>query len=68
MVERRASGVEVARLDDSAWRFLSALCAGRSIESVLGDFDEFDCASALAEHLALGRFSDFVSSARPVAE
>jgi len=55
LVERRATGVEVERLTDEAWRFLSALCAGRSIESALDDIKDFDCTTALAEHLALGR-------------
>lgn len=59
LVERRAAGVEVERLSGQAWRFLSELCAGRSIESALDDINDFDCAAALAEHFALGRFSGF---------
>jgi hypothetical protein len=68
LVERRATGVEVERLTDEAWRFLSALCAGRSIESALDDVGDLDCAAALAEHLALGRFAEFVLPAKPSAE
>ena len=62
-VERGAGGVEVIRLDISSWRFLAKLCEGESIEAALNDaqdFDSsFDCASALAGHLASGRFCRF---------
>ena len=68
LVERRATGVEVERLTDGAWRLLSALCAGRSIEAALDDINDFDCASALAEHLARGRFVDFVLPATAAPE
>ena len=68
LVERRATGVEVERLTEPAWRFLSELCAGRSIEAALDDINDFDCTAALAEHLALGRFADFVLPAQPAAE
>ncbi|QWG14244.1 DNA-binding domain-containing protein [Bradyrhizobium sediminis] len=68
LIERRATGVEVERLTDEAWRFLLALCAGRSIESALDDIKDFDCTTALAEHLALGRFAEFVLPATPAAE
>ena len=46
----------------------SALSPGRSIEAALDDIDDFDCTTALAEHLALGRFVDFVLPATPAAE
>ena len=68
LVERRATGVEVERLPVESWRFLSALCAGRSIELALDDINDFDCASALAEHLALGRFTGFVLPPRSTAD
>jgi hypothetical protein len=57
LIERRPAGVEVKCLDEAAWCFLSKLCAGLSIEAALVDSSEFDCAAALAEHLALGRFA-----------
>jgi hypothetical protein len=57
LVERRPTGVEVECLDETAWCFLSKLCAGLSIEAALVDSGEFDCSAALAEHLALGRFT-----------
>ncbi len=63
LVERRATGVEVSRLDAAAWRFAGALCDGRPL------VDVFDASareqggaeheSWLAEHLAAGRFIDF---------
>jgi hypothetical protein len=61
LVDRGGTGVEVERMAEEPWRLLSALCAGRSIEAALDDAPDFDCAEALAEHLALGRFSSFVS-------
>jgi hypothetical protein len=59
LIERRATGVEVVRLDETAWRFLSELCSGEAIEVAVERAVDFDCANALAEHLALGRFSGF---------
>lgn len=57
LVERRSTGVEVVRLDEQAWSFLAKLCTGASIETALEVACDFDCATALAEHLALGRFA-----------
>ncbi len=68
LIERRATGVEVERLTEQAWRFLSGLCAGRSIEAALDAADDFDCATALAEHLALGRFVGFALPPQSTAE
>jgi hypothetical protein len=68
LVERRATGVAVERVAVESFRFLSALCAGRSIELALDDINDFDCASALAEHLALGRFTGFVLPPRSTAD
>ena len=59
LVERRDTGIEVERLDEPAWLFLSRLCGGQPIEKALNMADDFDCAVALAEHLALGRFCRF---------
>jgi hypothetical protein len=59
LVERRSTGVEVERLDEQAWSFLAKLCAGASIETALDNAGDLDCAAALAEHLALGRFAAF---------
>lgn len=59
LIERNANGVEVARLSVEAWRFLSDLCSERLIEEALQAAADFDCSTALAEHLALGRFAGF---------
>ncbi len=59
LVERRAAGIEVSRLDDCAWRFATALCDGRPLDAVLAAADGADADALLAEHLAAGRFIDF---------
>jgi hypothetical protein len=59
LVERRGTGIEVFRLDERAWRFLSELWSGRPIEAAIDPADDFDGVAALAEHLACGRFSGF---------
>jgi hypothetical protein len=59
LVERRTTGVEVVRLDEPAWRFLAELCAGRALQSALDVATDIDAATALAEHLAAGRFVAF---------
>jgi len=59
LVERRATGVEVSRLDESAWRFAAALCEGRPIEAALAAMPDARAYALLAEHLAAGRFVDF---------
>lgn len=68
LIERNSNGVEVDRLSVEAWRFLSDLCSERSIEEAFEAAGDFDCAVALAEHLALDRFVGFAlgtSGARP---
>jgi len=59
VVERRATGVEVLRSNELAWRFLSELCSGQTFETAIDRIENFDSAAELAEHLALGRFSGF---------
>ncbi len=73
LVERRASGIEVIRLDGRSWQFLARLCAGDPLALVLGNLQTepfFDQASALAAHLAAGRFRNFdlVARAEPAAD
>ncbi len=58
MIERRASGIEVSRLDEMAWRFVAALCAGKALEVALSETDDTRAHALLAEHLAAGRFID----------
>jgi len=59
MVERNASGVEVLRLPEPEWRFMSELCASRSLQEAIDAAPEIDAASVLAGHLAAGRFIRF---------
>ena len=59
LVERRETGIEVERLDEQSWLFVSKLCAGQPIEAALDTAGHFDCSVPLAEHLALGRFCRF---------
>jgi hypothetical protein len=59
LVERRATGVEVTRLEEPAWRFAAALCASRPLWTAIEAAPEVDAAAFLAEHLAAGRFIGF---------
>ena len=59
LVERRATGVEVSRLDEAAWCFTVALCDGWSVEEALAGAAGASVAPLLTEHLAAGRFIDF---------
>jgi hypothetical protein len=63
LVERRASGVEVARLSEPEWRFAAALFAGTPLHDAIGECPDFDAARALAAHLSAGRFVAFRVSA-----
>jgi hypothetical protein len=59
MVERRATGVEVLRLDEAAWQFAVALRDGVRLEAAIAATPDPRTGVLLAEHLAAGRFSDF---------
>ena len=59
LVERRATGVEVTRLEEPVWRFAAALCAPRPLQTAIGAAPEVDAAALLAEHLAAGRLIGF---------
>ena len=59
LVHRLATGVEVRRLSEAAWKFTSALCAGRPLAAALDETHDFDASALLADHLATGRFVDF---------
>jgi hypothetical protein len=58
-VERRATGVEVSRLDDAAWRFTTILCEGHPLAAVFAAASDTGDDALLAEHLAAGHFIDF---------
>jgi len=59
LVERRATGVEVTRLDEPAWRFAAALYASQPLWRAIEAAPEVDAAALLAEPLAAGRFIGF---------
>jgi hypothetical protein len=59
LVERRAAGVEVTRLEEPAWHFAAALYASRPLWIAIEAAPEVDAATLLAEHLAAGRFIGF---------
>jgi hypothetical protein len=59
VVERRPAGVEVIRLDQPAWHFLTALCDGEPLHSAIDKATGLDASTTLAEHLAAGRFIAF---------
>jgi len=59
LVRRLPSGVEARRVSESAWRFSSALCAGRTLAASLEEAQEFDASALLADHLVSGHFIDF---------
>ena len=59
LVERRANGIEVIRLEEPAWQFAKRLFTGDPIELALESCSGFDASAALADHLAVGRFVSF---------
>jgi hypothetical protein len=59
LVERRATGVEVTRLEEPAWRFATALYASRPLWLAIEAAPEVDAAALLAKHLAAGRLIGF---------
>ena len=63
LVQRSPAGVEVTRLDETAWRFAAALCAGQPLQTALGGAADLDAGTALATHLAAGRFVAFTLAA-----
>jgi hypothetical protein len=70
MVERCVGGIEVSRLETSAWRFAVALCAGRPLADVFAEFSQPDGTEArneirLADHFTAGRFVDFHLAPEP---
>lgn len=59
LVQRLATGIEVRRMSESAWRFTSALCAAQPLAAALDEVRDFDASALLADHFADGRFIDF---------
>jgi hypothetical protein len=63
LVHRLASGIDVLRLDESAWGFAAALCSGRPLQAALDAAADVDAPLLLAEHLAAQRFVGFTLAA-----
>src|SRR5882762_4990167 len=59
LVQRLATGVEVRRMSESAWRIIAALFAGRPLAAALDEAPDTEASALLADHLAAGRFIDF---------
>ncbi len=55
IVQRSASGVDVTRSDERAWRFAAELLAGQPLGVALDAADGVDATSLLADHLKAGR-------------
>jgi hypothetical protein len=64
LVERGETGVEVTRMQESAWRFLGALCSGEPLLYAINAASGLDAVNLLAEQLARGRFIAFSLDAR----
>lgn len=59
LVERRATGVVVGRLDEASWTFGARLGRGELLQVVIDTTPGVEPTSVLAEHLASERFSGF---------
>jgi len=66
LVLRTATGVTVRRLDEDAWHFAAAVCAGKPLAVALTAFPELDADRLLGELLALGCFTDFHLGDQPL--
>lgn len=59
LVQRLGAAVEVIRLSEPEWYFMSTLCAGRPLGEALDRCSDIDPASVLANHFSAGRFIGF---------
>ncbi len=59
LVQRLATGIDVKRLSEPAWRFTEALCERRSLNEAVDVASGIDVSTLLGEHLAAGRFIAF---------
>jgi hypothetical protein len=59
LIERNASGIEVARLDEPRWRLAAALLTGRPLAVALEAAADPEAPRWLAGHLAAGHFAGF---------
>jgi hypothetical protein len=58
-VQRLGTGVDVMRISEREWRFAAQLFSGRPLQAALDAAPWLDAATALAGHLAAGRFIGF---------
>lgn len=59
LVQRRQDGAAVIPLNEFSWHFLERLCRGEPAMEVINGCMDIDGATALAEHIAAGRFCGF---------
>jgi hypothetical protein len=59
LVQRLATGIDVKRLSQPAWRFTEALCEGRSLLAAVDVASGINVSTLLGEHLVAGRFIGF---------
>jgi hypothetical protein len=58
LVERQDAGVEVTRVEETAWRLMEALCTGEPLQASIEGLSPLEAPALLAQHLAAGRFVD----------
>jgi hypothetical protein len=63
LIERDAAGVQVRRMQPTAWDFTAQLCAGKPLYAVLEDRPDGEAQAWLAEHLSSARLIEFHSAA-----
>ena len=59
LVARGEAGLEVARMEESAWRFVEALCRSEPLFCAINAAPGLDATNLLAEQIARGRFVAF---------
>ena len=59
LVQRLSTGIDVRRMNERAWRFTAALCAGMPLAAAFDVARDFETSALLADHLAAGMFIDF---------
>jgi len=59
LVQRLATGTDVTRIDERAWRFAANLFAGEPLADALAAADGVDAPLLLAQHIGAGRFVAF---------
>jgi hypothetical protein len=59
MVQRRAAGIAVVRLDEDEASWTNLLFSGAALDEIMPDEDSARFVALLADHLAGGRFAGF---------